>query len=84
MANRPQRRDCSETFKADAVRLVQETGKTLSAVARELDLTESALRQWVAISPSPAGWRQIEQRTFFTRQTLGVLCMASVSRAMVS
>jgi transposase len=47
MANRRQRRDFSETFKADAVRLVRETGKTVSAVARELDLTESALRQWV-------------------------------------
>ncbi len=47
MANRRQRRDFSEPFKADAVRLVRETGKTVSAVARELDLTESALRQWV-------------------------------------
>jgi transposase len=47
MANRRQRRDFSEAFKADAVRLVRETGKTVSAAARELDLTESALRQWV-------------------------------------
>ena len=30
-----------------AVRLVLEEGKTVGAVARELDLTESALRQWV-------------------------------------
>jgi transposase len=47
MANRRQRRDFTEAFKAQAVRLVRESGKTVSAVARELDLTESALRQWV-------------------------------------
>ena len=47
MANRRQRRDFTEAFKAQAVRLVRESGKTVSTVARELDLTESALRQWV-------------------------------------
>jgi transposase len=47
MANRRQRRDFTEAFKAQAVRLVRESGKTVSAAARELDLTESALRQWV-------------------------------------
>jgi transposase len=47
MANRRQRRDFTEAYKAQAVRLVRESGKTVSAVARELDLTESALRQWV-------------------------------------
>jgi len=43
---RPRRR-FSDEFKASAVRLVQEEGKTVGAVARELDLTESALRLWV-------------------------------------
>ena len=47
MASRRQRRDFTEAFKAQAVWLVRESGKTVSAVARELDLTESALRQWV-------------------------------------
>ena len=47
MANRRQRRKFSEAFKTETVRLLRESGKTLSAVARELDLTESALRQWV-------------------------------------
>jgi transposase len=41
------RRQFSEEFKAGAVRLVLEHGKTIGAVARELDLTASALRQWV-------------------------------------
>ena len=40
------RRQFDEEFKAQAVRLVQD-GKSIGAVARDLDLTESALRQWV-------------------------------------
>ena len=42
------RRVFSEEFRAGAVRLVLDEGKTASAVARDLDLTESALRVWVA------------------------------------
>jgi transposase len=41
------RRQFSEEFRAQAVRLVLDEGKTVAAVARELDLTASALRQWV-------------------------------------
>ena len=41
------RRSFSEEFKAAAVRLVLEEGKTVGAAARDLDLTESALRNWV-------------------------------------
>jgi transposase len=47
MGDRRQRRTFSEAFKAEAVRLVRDEGKTVSAAARGLDLTESALRQWV-------------------------------------
>ena len=45
-ARRP-RRQFDEDFKAQAVRLVLDEGKSIGAVARDLDLTESALRQWV-------------------------------------
>ena len=41
------RRQFSEEFRAQAVRLVLDEGKTVGAVARELDLTPSALRLWV-------------------------------------
>src|ERR1700687_415048 len=41
------RRSFSEEFKAEAVRLVLEEGKTVGAAARDLDLTESSLRKWV-------------------------------------
>jgi transposase len=42
------RRKFTDEFKAGAVRLVLDEGKTAGAVACELDLTESALREWVA------------------------------------
>ena len=45
--SRRSRRQFSEEFRAQAVRLVLEEGKSVGAVARELDLTASALRQWV-------------------------------------
>ena len=44
---RARRRFTSE-FKAGAVRLVLDEGKTVGAAARELDLTPSALGDWVA------------------------------------
>lgn len=42
------RRKFTDEFKAGVVRLVLDEGKTAGAVARELDLTESAVRAWVA------------------------------------
>jgi len=42
------RRRFTDEFKAGAVRLVLDEGKSAGAVARELDLTDSALREWVA------------------------------------
>jgi transposase len=41
------RRSFTDDFKASAVRLVLDEGKTIPQVARDLDLTVSALRQWV-------------------------------------
>src|SRR4029450_1309681 len=41
------RRSFTEEFKASAVRLVLEEGKSVGAAARDLDLTESSLRNWV-------------------------------------
>lgn len=43
---RRKRREYTPEQKADAVRLVREVGN-LAKVARDLDLTESALRTWV-------------------------------------
>ena len=45
-SRRPRRR-FDDDFKAQAVRLVLDEGKSIGAVARDLDLTETALRDWV-------------------------------------
>jgi len=50
MADTPKRRPrrrFDDDFKAQVVRLVLDEGKKVSEVARDLDLTESALRGWV-------------------------------------
>jgi transposase len=41
------RRQFTDEFKAGAVRLVLDEGKSVGAAARDLDLTETALREWV-------------------------------------
>ena len=46
-AGRRARRQFSDEFRSGAVRLVLDEGKTVGAVARDLDLTSSALAQWV-------------------------------------
>ena len=46
-AGRRARRQFSEEFRAGAVRLVLDEGKTVGTVARELDLTPSSLANWV-------------------------------------
>jgi transposase len=45
---RRSRRRFADEFKAGVVRLVLDEGKTAGAVARELNLTDSAVRAWVA------------------------------------
>jgi transposase len=44
---RRQRRSFTDEFKAGAVKLVLDQGKSVAAVARDLDLTASALQTWV-------------------------------------
>ena len=49
MADTPKRRPrrrFEDDFKAQAVRLVLDEGKSVGSVARDLDLTETALREW--------------------------------------
>jgi len=41
------RRSFTGEFKAEAVKLVRASGKTVGEVAKDLDLTETALREWV-------------------------------------
>ena len=46
-SKRRERRHYTDEFRAGAVRLVLDEGKTCGQVARDLDLTQSALRIWV-------------------------------------
>lgn len=46
-SKRRARRRFSDDFKTQAVRLVLDEGKSMAAVARELDLVPTALREWV-------------------------------------
>ena len=66
MAKR-KRRSFTKEFKAQAVRIVRESGKPVGTVARELDLTETALRSWVRQAEvdggrGPAGALTTEER----------------------
>ena len=45
--SRRARRQFDDDLKAQAVRLVLDDDKSVGAVARDLDLTETALREWV-------------------------------------
>jgi transposase len=44
---RRQRRQFTDEFKAQTVRLVLDEGKSVAQVARDLGLTASSLRNWV-------------------------------------
>jgi transposase len=44
---RRQRRSFSDEFKAEVVKKVVSSGKTAGQVARDLDLTETAVRHWL-------------------------------------
>lgn len=54
MSKRKRRRFTAEE-KAEAVRLVETTGRSVYRIARELDLTETTLRRWVQQSKADAG-----------------------------
>jgi transposase-like protein len=67
------RRAFSPEFKAETVRLVRESGKSVGAIARELDLTETALRRWVDQAEVDAGRGPSEALTTSEREELAQL-----------
>jgi transposase len=71
MSQRPHRQFTAEQ-KTEYVRLATESGKPVSQVAKELDLTESALRKWIKQAQidqdaSPDGPLTTEERQELTR-----------------
>ena len=61
------RRKFSDEFKAETVRLVRESGKSVGKVSQQLGLTETAVRRWVdqstaRVSPAAIGLLTIDER----------------------
>jgi transposase len=51
------RRSFTPEFKAHTVELVRTSGKSVGEICRDLDLTETAVRRWVAQADVDAGRR---------------------------
>jgi transposase len=56
MARRERRRFTDE-YKAEVVALVRSSGKTIPEISRDLDLTETAVRDWVKQAEVDGGTR---------------------------
>ncbi len=67
------RRRFTDEFKAGAVRLVLEEGRSISEVARELDLVPSALGNWVTKAKIDAGRGPVGAITSSEREELARL-----------
>ena len=67
------RRAFTEQFKADAVRLVKASDRGVGQVAKELDLTETALREWVKRAAVDAGDGPAGELTTAEREELARL-----------
>jgi transposase len=52
-----QRRSFAPEFKAHTVELVRTSGKSVGEVCRDLDLTETAVRRWIAQADIDEGRR---------------------------
>jgi transposase len=70
---RRKRRAFTKEFKAETIRLVVEGGRSIPEVARDLDLTESALRAWVRQAEGDAGRGKPRALTTEGREELGRL-----------
>lgn len=69
---RRKRRKFTDEYKAEVVRLVRTSGKSVGEVAQELDLTETAVRAWVKQAGidekrDPQGPLTSEERAELTR-----------------
>jgi transposase-like protein len=69
VAKRKRRRFTRE-FKAETVRLIEKTGKSIGEVARELDLTDSSVRAWLKQAEVDAGGGRDDELTTKEREEL--------------
>lgn len=54
---RRERRKFSDEYKAEVVALVRSSGKSIGEISRDLDLTETAVREWVERAEVDGGKR---------------------------
>jgi transposase-like protein len=67
------RRSFSKAYKAEVVELNRKSAKSVGAVARELDLTETAVRRWVHQAEIDAGREPAGALTTAEREELAQL-----------
>jgi transposase len=67
------RRSFTAEFKAEIVELCQRGDRSVGQVARDFDLTETAVREWVKQAERDAGTRQDGGLTSAERKELGEL-----------
>jgi transposase len=67
------RRSFTKEFKAEAVRIVRTGGKSVGQIAKDLDLTETSLREWVRRADIDAGKGPAGALTTAERDELGSL-----------
>jgi transposase len=67
------RRSFSKEYKAEVVELIRKSGKSIGAVARELDLAETAVRRWVHQAEVDSGSGPVGALTTAEREELSQL-----------
>ena len=67
------RRSFSNEYKAEVVELVRRSGKSVGAICRDLDLTETAVRRWASQAEIDAGAGPAGALTTEERQELADL-----------
>ena len=67
------RRSFTKEYKAEVVELIRKSGKSIGAVARDLDLTETAVRRWVEQAEVDSGGGPAGALTTAEREELGRL-----------
>jgi transposase len=67
------RRAFSAEYKSEVVELIRTSGKSVGAVARELDLTETAVRRWIEQAEVDSGRGPAGALTTVEREELSEL-----------
>lgn len=73
MMEKRTRRTFTTEFRAEAIKLAKESGKTIKVQAKELGLSESALRKWVSQAEVDRGNGVVGALTTAEREELSKL-----------